>query len=51
MIDKKFIDHIGDKLGIEKRDLIIISRDKEGEEIIDNTKIKFIPLWKWLLVS
>ena len=22
MIDKKFIDHIGDKLGIEKRDLI-----------------------------
>ncbi|MEK6936152.1 MAG: ATP-binding protein [Nanoarchaeota archaeon] len=31
------------------KDLIIISRDKEGEEIIDNTSIKFIPLWKWLL--
>jgi predicted AAA+ superfamily ATPase len=31
------------------KDLVIISRDKEGEEIIDKTKIKFIPLWKWLL--
>lgn len=31
------------------KDLIIISRDKEGEEIIENIKIKFVPLWKWLL--
>lgn len=31
------------------KDLIIISRDKEGEEIINNTKVKFVPLWKWLL--
>jgi len=31
------------------KNLIIISRDKEGEEIINKTKIKFIPLWKWLL--
>ena len=31
------------------KDLIVISRDKEGEEIIDKVKIKFVPLWKWLL--
>jgi len=31
------------------KDLVIISRDKEGEEIKDNIKIKFIPLWRWLL--
>ncbi|PIY97274.1 MAG: hypothetical protein COY66_00045 [Candidatus Kerfeldbacteria bacterium CG_4_10_14_0_8_um_filter_42_10] len=31
------------------KDLVIISRDKEGEEIIDKVKIKFVPLWKWLL--
>ena len=31
------------------KDLIIISRDKEGKEIINGTKIKFVPLWKWLL--
>ena len=31
------------------KDLIIISRDKEGEDVIDGAKIKFMPLWKWLL--
>jgi len=29
--------------------LIIINDDFEGEEIINKKKIKFIPLWKWLL--
>jgi predicted AAA+ superfamily ATPase len=29
--------------------LIIITEDKEGEERIENKKIKYIPLWKWLL--
>ncbi|MCK4730517.1 MAG: ATP-binding protein [Candidatus Aenigmarchaeota archaeon] len=29
--------------------LIIITWDCEGEERIDGKKIKFIPLWKWLL--
>jgi hypothetical protein len=28
---------------------IIITEDKEGEEKIKGKKIKFIPLWKWLL--
>jgi len=31
------------------KDLVIINREKEGEEILDNVKIKFIPFWKWLL--
>ena len=31
------------------RNLLIITWDKEDEEIIRGEKIKFIPLWKWLL--
>jgi len=31
------------------KDLLIITEDKEGEEIIKKKKIKYIPLWKWLL--
>ncbi len=31
------------------KNLIIINRDKEGEEVIEGVKIKFVPLWKWLL--
>ncbi len=30
-------------------DLLIITNDYENEERIKNKKIKFIPLWKWLL--
>jgi uncharacterized protein len=30
-------------------DLIIITWDKESEEVLNSRKIKFIPLWKWLL--
>jgi len=33
------------------REGIIITSDFEGEEKIKNRKIKYIPLWKWLLVS
>ncbi|MBI5392333.1 ATP-binding protein [Candidatus Woesearchaeota archaeon] len=29
--------------------LMIITEDKEEEEIIEKKKIKYIPLWKWLL--
>ena len=29
--------------------LLIITEDKEGEETINGSKIKFVPLWKWLL--
>ncbi|MBI2449269.1 ATP-binding protein [Candidatus Pacearchaeota archaeon] len=29
--------------------LLVITEDKEGEEKIDRVKIKFIPLWRWLL--
>ena len=29
--------------------LLIITEDKEGEETIDRKKIKYIPLWRWLL--
>lgn len=28
---------------------IIITKDQEGEEIIDGKKIKIIPIWRWLL--
>jgi hypothetical protein len=31
------------------RDLLVITEDYEGEEKIKNKKIKFKPLWKWLL--
>jgi len=31
------------------KNLIIITWDKEGGEEIKNKKIKFIPLWKWLI--
>jgi predicted AAA+ superfamily ATPase len=30
-------------------DLIIITESKDGEEKIKNKKIRYIPLWKWLL--
>jgi len=29
--------------------LLIITKDKEGEEIAASKKIKYVPLWKWLL--
>lgn len=31
------------------KNLLVITSDYEGEEKIKNKKIKFIPLWKWLL--
>ena len=31
------------------KDLLCITWDYEGEEKIDRKKIKFLPLWKWLL--
>ncbi|MHA1550175.1 MAG: ATP-binding protein [Alphaproteobacteria bacterium] len=30
---------------------LIITDDFEAEEIIDNKKIKYLPLWKWLILS
>ena len=35
--------------GLKCNNLSIITEDKEDEEKIKNKKIKFIPLWKWLL--
>jgi len=31
------------------KDLLVITEEKEGEEKIERNKIKYIPLWKWLL--
>ena len=31
------------------RNLLIITEDKEGEEMINGKKVDYIPLWKWLL--
>ncbi len=31
------------------KNLLVITEDKEGEEIIENKKIKYTPLWMWLL--
>ncbi|MHB1274616.1 MAG: ATP-binding protein [Candidatus Humimicrobiaceae bacterium] len=31
--------------------LLVITWDKEAEEIMHGKKIKFVPLWKWLLTS
>ena len=31
------------------KNLLVITEDEEGEETIKGRKIKFIPLWKWLL--
>lgn len=33
------------------KDLLVITLDVESEEKFKNKKIKFIPLWKWLLTS
>ncbi len=30
-------------------DLLVITWDHEDEEVFNNKKIKFVPLWKWLL--
>lgn len=30
---------------------LVITEDYEGEEAINGLKIKFMPLWKWLLIS
>jgi predicted AAA+ superfamily ATPase len=32
------------------KDLLIITKDYEGEEYFNGKKIKIVPLWKWLLV-
>jgi predicted AAA+ superfamily ATPase len=29
--------------------LHVITWEYEGEEVVDSRKIRFIPLWKWLL--
>ena len=29
--------------------LLIITEDKKGEEIMDNKRLKYIPLYQWLL--
>ncbi|MGC9166011.1 MAG: DUF4143 domain-containing protein, partial [Thermoprotei archaeon] len=31
------------------KNLIIITWDYEDEQTIENNKIRFIPLWKWLI--
>jgi len=31
------------------KEMIVITKSIEKEEKIDNKKVKFIPLWKWLL--
>ena len=31
------------------KNLVIINQEKEGEEIFDGIKIRFVSLWKWLL--
>lgn len=31
------------------KDLMVITDDFEGEEIIDERKIRYLPLWRWLL--
>src|SRR3989338_814596 len=31
------------------KNMLVITEDKEGEENIGNKKVKYFPLWKWLL--
>lgn len=33
------------------KNLFIVTEDKEGEEKVKNKKVKYVPLWKWLLES
>jgi len=35
----------------EGKNMVVITWDSEGEERYGRNKIKFIPLWKWLLKS
>jgi predicted AAA+ superfamily ATPase len=30
-------------------DLLVVTGEKEGEDVIDRKKIVYVPLWKWLL--
>jgi len=32
-------------------DLVMITEDEKGEEVIDGATVRIIPLWKWLLQS
>lgn len=39
------------KKGFNKvKELIILNKNLEKEEKVNGQKIKFIPLWKWLLI-
>jgi len=31
------------------KNLLVITEEKEGEEIVGKNKVNYIPLWKWLL--
>ncbi len=30
---------------------LILTKDEEGEEVIDGKTIKILPIWKWLLIE
>lgn len=36
-----------DELGC--RELLVITWDYEGEELVDGKRVRFVPLWRWLL--
>jgi predicted AAA+ superfamily ATPase len=36
---------------LKSENLLVITSEYEGEEKIKSQKIKFIPLWKWLLLE
>ncbi len=37
------------KEGLKLNQGLVITEDLEGEETFEDKKIRFIPLWKWLL--
>jgi hypothetical protein len=36
-------------LELDCSDLLVVTWDYEGEEMFNNMKIVYVPLWKWLL--
>jgi predicted AAA+ superfamily ATPase len=36
------------ELGVEK--CLVVTKEYEGAERFDEMKVRFVPLWKWLLM-
>lgn len=47
--DREIKSLLGASEELKCSDLLVITWDYEGEETVDRKKLKYVPLWKWLL--